>query len=304
MPAVIVVTYRPAEAADPSPFQALLPTLVREARPARLDLSPLNAEAIRALVAARYPLPEADARRLARYLAQRSDGNPFFLGELIRALEEEGGLVATAAGWRIADLRAARVPALVRQVIENRLARFGEAERAALALAAVIGQEVPLALWQRIGGLDDATLLPLIERAAAARLLAADDDGETVRFYHALTREALYEGTLPPRRRAWHRALGEALVALPAPPPDAVAHHFERAGDPRAGSWLVRAGERAQAAYAYLTAADRYEAAMHFLDSDQATPSARGWLLLRLAWLRFYNEPVRCGNPVRPLMGP
>ncbi len=75
------------------------------------------------------------------------------------------------------------------------------------------------------------------------------------------------------------------------PQPDAVAHHFERASDPRAAEWLVLAGERAQAAYAYLTAAERYEAAMRFVEADGATSVARGWLILRLAWLRFYQEP-------------
>lgn len=70
-------------------------------------------------MAGRYALPEAESWRLARYLARRSDGNPFFLGELLRELEEGGGLVATASGWRIAGMQTARVPALIRQVIVN-----------------------------------------------------------------------------------------------------------------------------------------------------------------------------------------
>ncbi len=291
MPLLIVATYRPDETPSQSPLSALLPALVREAQPARLALSPLSADAIRTLVTARYALPGADAERLTRYLAQRSEGNAFFLGELIRTLEEQGGLVATAAGWRIADIRAARVPALVRQVIGNRLARFGEAERGALAVAAVIGQEVPIDLWQQVVEMEEHDLLPLIEHAVAARVVVASEDGESVRFYHALTREALYDGILPPRRRAWHRTIGEILAARPAPQPDAVAHHFERAGDARAAGWLIRAGEQAQAAYAYLTAAERYEAAMRFMEAGEATSVPRGWLILRLAWLRFYQEP-------------
>ncbi len=290
MPLLVVATYRPEAASSQSPLSALLPTLVREAHPARLDLSPLSADDIRTLVTARYALPGADTERLTRDLAQRSEGNAFFLGELIRALEEQGGLVATAAGWRIADIRAARVPALIRQVIGNRLARFGEAERGALAVAAVIGQEVPIDLWQQVVEMEEHDLLPLIERAVAARVLVASEDGESVRFYHALTREALYDGILPPRRRAWHRTIGEILAARPAPQPDAVAHHFERAGDARAAEWLIRAGEHAQAAYAYLTAAERYEAAMRFMEAGEATSVTRGWLILRLAWLRFYQE--------------
>ncbi len=85
-----------------------------------------------------------------------------------------------------------------------------------------------------------------LEHAIAAQVLVASESGDTVRFYHALTREALYEAMLPPRRRAWHRAIGEALAALPAPAPDAVAHHFERAGDPGAVRRLRDASYRAQ----------------------------------------------------------
>ena len=297
-PIVVVATYRPDDAPTRSPFHALLPTLVREARPTRLNLAPLDPAAIETLVLARYALPEADARRLARYLVQRSDGNAFFLGELLRALEEEGGLVATAAGWRIADLRATRVPTVIRQIIGERLARFGESERAALTAAAVIGQEIPIALWQQIGALRDEELLPLLDRAVAARVLIASEDGESVRFYHALTREVLYEGLLPPRRRAWHRAIGEALMALPISEPDSVAHHFERAGDARAAEWLIRAGERAQGAYAYLTAADRFEAAMRCLGEHEALSGMRGWLTLRLTWLRFFYEPAQSAHRV------
>ena len=167
---LVVATYRPDEATSRLPLHALLPTVVREARPTRLDLPPFTPAAIEALLTARYALPEAETRRLARHLAQRSDGNAFFLGELIRALEEQGGLVATA-GWRIADLRAARVPTLIGQVLGARLARFGEVERAALAMAAVIGQEVPIALWQQISGMPEEELLPLIERTMAAQVL-------------------------------------------------------------------------------------------------------------------------------------
>ncbi|MDQ3696175.1 MAG: AAA family ATPase [Chloroflexota bacterium] len=290
-PVLVVTTYRADEVVTRPTLSALLPALVREARPTQLDLAPLGPEAIEGLVVARYALPAADAKRLTRFLARRSDGNAFFLGEVIRALEEQGGLMMTTAGWRIVDLQPGRVPAIIRQVIRTRLARLEGAGQAALTVAAVIGQEVPIALWQQVSGIAEQELLPLIEQSVAVQILIASEDGTAVRFYHALTRQALYEGLLPPRRRICHRAIGEALAALPAAPADRVAHHFERAGDPRAAAWLVRAGEQAQAAYAYLTAADRYEAALRFMAVGEATGVTSGWLTLRLAWLRFYNEP-------------
>ena len=162
------------------------------------------------------------------------------------------------------------------------------------ALAAVIGQEVPLALWASVAETDEDGLLDTIERAVDARLLAESPDGQSVRFGHALIREALYDRTLATRRRRTHRRVGEALAAAASQPdPDAVADQFQRAGDGRAAGWLVTAGERAQAAYAWLTAADRYEAALALLERDAASGGERAWLLARLGGLRRYSDAPR-----------
>ena len=110
------------------------------------------------------------------------------------------------------------------------------------------------------------------------------------RFIHALIRETLYEGILPSRRRRIHRQVGEALAAHLDVGPDAVAYHFQQAGDARAAEWLVRAGERAQQAYAWLTAADRFEAAVRSMEGIGADAGARGWLLYRLAVLRRFTD--------------
>jgi len=114
-----------------------------------------------------------------------------------------------------------------------------------------------------------------------------------VRFAHALIREALYAGLVATRRRRVHRQLGEALAALPAPDPDAVADHFGRAGDDRAATWLVAAGERAQRAHAHVTAAARYEAAAALLERQGGDTGQRGWLLLRLAEVADLHDARR-----------
>ena len=116
-------------------------------------------------------------------------------------------------------------------------------------------------------------------------------DGDEVGFAHALVREVLYEGILPPRRRVWHRRVAEVLADVPGVDPDAVADHFQRAGDPRAIDWLVHAGERAQSAYALLTARDRFTAAVALLEGDEARAGERGWLLYRTGRLLRTADP-------------
>ncbi len=177
-------------------------------------------------------------------------------------------------------------------MIDARLARLGADADALLTVAAVIGQVVPLALWAAVGETTEESLLPLVERAVEARVIVAAPDGLTVRFAHALIREALYEGVLPPRRRVWHRQIAEALLAQgTAPDPDAVAYHLSQASDPRAVVWLTRAGERAQRAFAWRTATLRFEAALALLEGDDSALNERGWLRFRLALLRRFANP-------------
>ncbi|MGN6675366.1 MAG: hypothetical protein ACTHMA_18895, partial [Thermomicrobiales bacterium] len=239
----------------------------------------------------RYALPPTDEQRLIAYLRERAEGNPFFAGELLRTLTETGMLAATAAGGTLAALDRVPVPALLAQVITGRVARLGGVAARLLPVAAVVGAAAPLVIWQAVAATDEESLLAVVEGATEAGLLVATPDGAQARFAHALIREALYESVIPARRRGWHRRIAEALLATPAPDPDAVAYHFQRAGDERAGEWLVRAGERAQRAYAWLTAADRFEAALIMTEGQATITGERGWLLLRLSRLRRYADP-------------
>ncbi len=158
----------------------------------------------------------------------------------------------------------------------------------ALVPASVIGQEVPLELWMTVTGLSETCLLAVMDQAIAARLLDPTEPG--VRFVHALIRDALYESLLPVRRRVWHRHIGEALLKQPHPDAEHVAHHFQQAGDHRAAEWLIKAGERAQHAYAFVTAGDRFEAALAILDRSDTTVEERGWLLWRLGRMRRFSN--------------
>ncbi len=295
---LLLATYRADELHRQHPLYTLLPTLVREAHAVRIDLRPLSDDDFRALVQSRHALAAWDEARLVTYLHGRAGGNPFFAGELLRALGEEGVLrPATAdddsAVWRLGDLSTVRVPEFLRQVIDGRLARLGENAYRVLGLAATIGHEAPLGLWRAVVDSSDEMLADVVERAVAAHLLVETADGLGVRFAHALIREALYEGVPLPRRQVWHRRIGEALLSISAPDPDAIASHFRLADDARAADWLIRAGERAQGAYAWATAIERFAAGLALLDAQNADRAQRAWLHLRLGLLLRYTDPPR-----------
>jgi len=291
LPLLILVTYRSDELTRKHPLFALLPQLARDAAAERLDLIRLDDDAVYSLVVARYTLADADASRLVAYLQARAEGNALFVGKLLRALEEEGTLRHAEAGWALGALDGSAMPPLLRQVIETRLSRLDAESQRLLAVAAVIGHEMPLAVWATVAEADEETVLDVVEQGLESRLLVEVGSDERVRFAHALIRETLYEGIPGIRRRRIHRQVGAALAEGRNPDPDTVAYHFQQAGDARAAEWLVKAGERAQLAYAWLTAAVRYDAALALLKGDEEDLAQQGWLRYRIARLRRLSAP-------------
>ncbi|MFN8516825.1 MAG: AAA family ATPase [Chloroflexia bacterium] len=290
-PLLLVATYRADEVTRDHPLATLLPLLVREAAALRVDLRPLSLAAVHTYVAARYRLPAPEAARLADYLHGRAEGNALYLGELLRTLEEEGVLRATAAGWHLGDTAAVRVPALLRQVIDRRVARLGaEAQPAGAGGARRVA---PFALWAELTGADDETLLTLLEEGEAARilkrrrrrgppLLPRADPRRDLRGHPAA---AVAPGTAGRAR---------ALAGQPRPDPDVVARHFQQAGDPAAIPWLVRRGPRPADPRLprRRRALPRGIGARPRAASGGRDAFERGWLLLRLAHVTEMVEPL------------
>lgn len=291
---ILVATYRD-EMSRQHPLSLALPAFVRDCRAERIELRPLSEPATQALVTARYQLRDHDRRELTAYLQNRSEGNPFFINELLHTLETEAVLTRAVDHWELADLSRVRVPALIRQVIDGRLDRLGPEVRPALEAAAVIGPEAPIDLWCAVSGLDEVELIGQIKRVWDTHLLTETSDGVGVRFSHAMVRQALYEGLLPPERRRLHLRTAETLLAGSRPDPDEVANHLQRAGDPRAVEWLLRAGSRAESGYAWLAAVERYEAALGLLAASGANAGARGWLMYHVSGLLRYSDLAKCG---------
>lgn len=292
VPILLLVTYCNDNVARAHPLHWLVPILVREALAVRIDVSPLVDDDVRALIDHTYRLPAEATARLATHLQQRAEGNPFFVVELLRSLEGSVLLATEQGDWALGALEPTGIPTFLRQVIDQRLSRIGKEAESLLAIGAVIGQIVPFELWAKVSGTSEATLLDLVERAVAGNIMDAVADGTAARFTHALIRDALYDSVLPPRRRLWHRQIAEGLLEMGAAAgPDEVAYHLDQAGDRRASEWLTRAGERAQNASAWRTATQRYEAALALIEEDPAAASERGWLRVRLALLRRFENP-------------
>lgn len=317
LPILLLATYRTDELTRRHPLFQLLPFLVREAQAERVLLHRLDDAAVTHLLRNRYHLHPADEERLVTALRGNAEGNPLFLHEVLRTLEDERLLrpPTTAADcWTVCDLTHVPLPVLIQQVIELRLSHLDDAARELLDSAAVLGHSVPLHEWQAVSNATDSALAHAMQAGLDAHLLrprparssahAPADDG--VEFTHALIREVLHNSIILPRRRALHRRVAEVLQqqpeATPAnasapepdPDPDRIAHHYQQAGDRAAVPWLVAAAERALRLYAWSAAVQRFDTAVTLLERDgSASAAQRGWLLYRAGRLQRHSDPQR-----------
>ncbi|MDF3038274.1 MAG: protein kinase [Thermomicrobiales bacterium] len=248
-PMLLLATYRD-ELSPHEPLYQILPDLVREACAERLHLPRLLADDVRAIVASTYRLGNDELSRLTDYLQAHAEGNPFFIGEMLRTLQEHRVLSPDEDGWVLGDIEAVSVPLVVQQLVHRRVSRLESSVRDLLAIASVIGNEVSVDLWQAASGASDEALTAAIEAAQEMHLLKQSTTSPRVAFSHALVREALYAECPLIRRRHWHRQVGEAISATARADPAIVAMHFQQAGDQRAAEWLLRAGGRAYALHA------------------------------------------------------
>ena len=246
---------------DPSPGGALaemLAEVTREGLTRRVALDGLSE-----LDVARYvelTASEIASSDLVAGLHAQTEGNPLFIGEIVRLLSAEGAASRPA------------VPQSIRDVIARRLSHLSAACDRILVLASVLGREFTLDALARMGNGSDDELLDALDEAFAARVVSdVPDVAGRLRFAHVLIRDTLYEGLTAPRRVRLHRLAVEALEALHGddlgPHLAELAHHSIAGGDLARGlRYARRAGDRALGHLAYEEAARLYRVALGALD--------------------------------------
>jgi class 3 adenylate cyclase/tetratricopeptide (TPR) repeat protein len=243
-------------------------------REVRLD--PLPPESAEELLDALLGRDES-LEPLKRLLIARTDGNPFFLEESVRALIETKVLAGERGVFRLAPGPAGleerlQIPATAQAMLAARIDRLAPEDKRLLQAAAVIGQDVPLGLLVAIAGEPQDTVRGRLTRLQVAEFLYETrlfPDLEYT-FRHALTHEVAYEGLLHDRRRQLHAAIVEAMEEHHA---GRLSEHAERLGHhalrgalwEKAVTYLWEAGRNARARSAYREAMTLLEQAVEAL---------------------------------------
>ena len=261
---LILGAYRSTERGDT--FTSALTELRRDRLASQLDIRGLSEAESAELVALRAP--EAPSRSFAHALYEETEGNPFFVEEIVRHLLEAGVHAGSASA---SDLQRFGLPEGVKQVIAWRLGRLEAPAVELLRVAAVIGRAVDAALVERVVLLGEEDFLSALEEALAAGLLVESDGTPgSYLFSHALIRETLYEGMSVPRRARIHKRVGAAIEAMQGRRrgrylPE-LAYHFTRAADAedaeKAITYALGAAEQATTMLAHEEAAGHYARAL------------------------------------------
>jgi tetratricopeptide (TPR) repeat protein len=267
-----------------------------------IPLAGFDREEVRAFLRALADREPADAFVAA--LHERTGGIPLFLTELARLLALQGRL-DRGGGEAVA---AAVLPAGMREVLGQRLARLSRPCRELLGAASVVGREVARDLLERALEPELAAQAgTLLDEACAARVLAGAGP-DAFRFSHLLVRELLYDELASDLRARLHGRVARALEALhpldPTPVVSELAHHFGAAtaalGPEPAAHWAVQAGQDAarrlafDAARGWLTAGLELLARIEPRDSAAARERDRRALAARIELGRACE---RAGDP-------
>jgi class 3 adenylate cyclase/tetratricopeptide (TPR) repeat protein len=244
----------------------------------QLRLDPLGEYSAESLLSALMG-DAADLTPLKRMIIERTQGNPFFIEEIVQTLFDDGVLVRDGGIQLVRSLSQVRVPATVQGVLAARIDRLTLPEKDLLQTLAVLGREFPLPLVRKVRTEPDEKLEPMLVNLQLGEFIYEQPavGGIEYIFKHALTQEVAYNSLLSEHRKHLHEQAARALEELFAEDIDDhlndLAHHYRRSDNIDKGvEYLRRAGQRAVGHWAYTEAIDHFTAAIGLLQKLPDSP--------------------------------
>jgi DNA-binding CsgD family transcriptional regulator len=259
-PVLCVLTYR-AEEVGPA-LGRFLVALNRARLAAELNLDPLTPAEVDALLRAVFDQARPVSGDFLDALYALTEGNPFFIEEVLKSLLAAGGIFLREGRWDRKPLQELRIPRSLDLAVQHRLDNLAPGARQVAALAAVAGRRFGFDLLEALTDMDEPTLLAHLKELAAAQLIV-EESADAYAFRHALTREAVYATVLRRERQRHHRAIAQTLEHLHPGQLDFyaadLARHYELAGEwEPVRVYARRAGDRARAMHAPREAVEQY----------------------------------------------
>lgn len=256
---LIVACYREVELDRTHPLATALVEWNRERLATRLPLARLQRGDTATLLATLFR-QESISNEFVEVIYRETEGNPFFIEEVIKTLIEQGQVYVEAGHWERKPIHDLTIPQSVKEAIGRRLNRLSQSCLDVLHTAAALGKQFQFAELAIVSNLGEDAILDALDEACLAQLLRPES-ADTFVFTHDKIREVLYEEMNPIRRRRLHRRIGEALEQLYVGQMSAHAHdlayHFVQSGDiEKAYVYSLQAAENARRVFAHDEALD------------------------------------------------
>jgi tetratricopeptide (TPR) repeat protein len=244
----------------------------------QLRLDPLRQESAAEMLSALLG-EGVELGALKRLIVERTDGNPFFMEELVRALFDDASLTRNGAVKITKSLSRLKIPSTVQAILASRIDRLPPAEKDLLQILAIVGREFPLSLIREVTKQSDDDLNRMLNDLQLGEFIYEQPAiGEVeYTFKHALTQEVASNSVLNERRRHLHERTGAAIESLYADRLDdhvnELAHHYERSTNiEKAVEYLSIAGRRASQRAAHLEAINNLSSGLELLMKLPRTP--------------------------------
>jgi predicted ATPase len=213
-----------------------------------------------------------DLTPLKRLITERTEGNPFFMEEMMQALFDEGALVRNGAVKVARPLSQLRLPPTVQGILAARIDRLPAEQKDLLQILSVMGKESPLDLIRRVTSTAVAQLERMLSDLQTGEFIYEQPalPGVEYAFKHALTQEVAYNSLLIERRKLLHERAATSMESLYAERLDdhlnELAHHYELSGNTRkALEYLKRAAQQAVGRSAHMEAIGLFRSALELL---------------------------------------
>ena len=211
---------------------------------------------------------------LKRLIIEKTEGNPFFIEEMVQTLFEDGALVRNGTVNLASPLSDLKIPPTVQGILAARIDRLPPAEKELLQTMSVIGKEFPLNLVRAVTGIPNDRIQPMVDHLQVAEFIyeqpSAGDFEYT--FKHALTQQVTYQSVLMERRKTLHERAAAAIETIHASQLDdhlaELANHYSRSANlMKAVHFLGRAANQASQRSLYEEAIGYVNRALELLAS-------------------------------------
>jgi DNA-binding CsgD family transcriptional regulator len=264
-PILLLLTFR-SEGTTPE-LTHFLAELDRERLGTEFALKPMSLPEADEMLRAILDSPQAPlSKEFLDTIFPLTEGNPFFIEEILKALIAEGDIFYTDGAWDRKEINQLHIPRTIKDAVQRRTQQLDEQTLQALTLASVMGRRFDFGLLQGLLQVNEANLMAMLKELIAAQLVV-EETADQFAFRHALTREAVYTTLLLRERQGLHHSVAEAIerlyaASIEAHVADLSFHYYTSGVWQKALEYSRRAGEQARAFYAQHEAVVYYSRAL------------------------------------------